>query len=119
MAGVVSVADSKYSNQVSQTASFFRDVVVPGSERFGRVLSKFFKTPVKPDLMKFLSGDLAQAARIVEMVAGLWDRATALKLTGQEPKPEDYGKPYTAMPMRSDMSPDVRRPRSGDEPEDE
>ena len=115
MAGIISDSDSIYSNQENQTTVFIRDVIVPTTTKIKRAFSRHFGTPIEPDLMEFLSGDLAKAAKIVKELAGVWDRATALRLTGQKWTDEDVGKMYSVGPSRSDESMDPNRERSGDE----
>lgn len=116
MVGVISESDSKYANQKGQAAVFLRGLLEPLSRKIGMALTKHFKSKVKADLMGLLAGDLAEAAKIVKDMAGVWDRATALKLTGQPYTEEDIGKMYTSSPGRSDDSGDPNQPRAGDEP---
>ena len=117
MAGIVSDADSKYSNQAQQQASFYRDSVFPITEKLKISLSDALGTEVKPDFTRFWAGDLPEAIRMSgeAYASGVWKRSEARKITDQEVSKEDeiyVENPKS--PKRDDEGLDVNRPRRGE-----
>lgn len=118
MAGITG-GDSKYSNLTAQYASFYRDVVAPTAYRIGIAMSDALGVKIEPDLDKVIAGDLASAALIANTLyqGGIFTRARAMRLVGQEPAADGSDDVFVSNPTdtsRSDEGLDPNRPRADD-----